>query len=61
MRRIRFEGFQVINQVVDCTVDIHAGGMGASRREKLNSVETVGEVVWEKGPFSKLHVVLVGN
>jgi hypothetical protein len=33
----------------------------ASSQEKLNSVETVGKVVWEQGPFSKLRVILVGN
>jgi hypothetical protein len=64
MRWIRFEGFQVVDQVVDCTVDIHAGGTGASGcfwLEKFISAETVGEVVREQGPFNKLHVILVEN
>jgi hypothetical protein len=29
-RGIRFEGFRVIDRVVDCTVDFRAGGTGAS-------------------------------
>jgi hypothetical protein len=33
----------------------------ASGWKKLNSVEIVGEVVQEQGPFSKLCVILVGN
>jgi hypothetical protein len=33
----------------------------ASSRKKLISGETIGKVVWEQGPFSKLHVKLVGN
>jgi hypothetical protein len=33
----------------------------ASSREKLNSVETIGKVVREQGPFSKLRVILVGD
>jgi hypothetical protein len=41
--------------------DVHAGGMGASVQEKLNSIMTVGEVVCEQCPFSKLRVILVGN
>jgi hypothetical protein len=63
-RRIRFEGFHVVDQVVNCTVDIHAGGMGASGcfwSKKSISGETIGKVVREQGPFNKLHVILVGN
>jgi hypothetical protein len=29
-RGIQFEGFRVVDRVVDSTVDIHAGGTGAS-------------------------------
>jgi hypothetical protein len=32
---------------------IHA----ASSREKMSSIKTVGKVVWEQGPFSKLCVI----
>jgi hypothetical protein len=35
--------------------------LAASSREKLNAIETVGKVVREQGPFSKLRVILVGN
>jgi hypothetical protein len=33
----------------------------ASSRKILSSIETVGEVVREQGPFSKLRLILVGN
>jgi hypothetical protein len=33
----------------------------SSSWEKLISDETIGEVVREQGPFSKLRVLLVGN
>jgi hypothetical protein len=33
----------------------------ASSRKKLISCETIVKVVWEQGPFSKLHVILVEN
>jgi hypothetical protein len=45
-------------------VDIHAGWYGCFRLllvRKLISAETIGEVVREQGPFSKLHVKLVEN
>jgi hypothetical protein len=53
-----------VDQVVDYTVDIHTGGTGALGcfwSEKLISIETVGEVVLEQGPFNKLRVILVKN
>jgi hypothetical protein len=61
-RQTRFEGFQVVDQVVNYTVDIHGGWYGCFGLllvGKLISVETVGEVVREQGPFSKLYVILV--
>jgi hypothetical protein len=30
LRRIQFEGFRVVNQVINCTVDIHTGVTGVS-------------------------------
>jgi hypothetical protein len=33
----------------------------ASSLKKLISDETIGKVVWEQGPFSKLCIILVGN
>jgi hypothetical protein len=63
-RQTQFEGFQVVDQVVDCTVDIHGGWYGCFRLllvGKLISAEIVGEVVWEQDPFSKLRVILVEN
>jgi hypothetical protein len=33
----------------------------SSSRRKLKSVETVGKVEREQGPFTKLRVILVGN
>jgi hypothetical protein len=63
-RQIRFEGFQVVDQVFGCTVDIHAGGTSASGcfwSEKLTSGETVVKVVREQGPFRKSCVILVEN
>jgi hypothetical protein len=62
--QIQFKGSQVVDQVVDCMVDIHAGGTGASGcfwSEKLISSETVGKVVRGQCPFSKIRVILVGN
>jgi hypothetical protein len=61
-RQTRFEGFQVVDQVVNCTVDIHGEWYGCFRLlliEKLISAKTVSEVVREQGPFSKLHIILV--
>jgi hypothetical protein len=63
-RQTRFEGFQVVDRVVDCTVDFHSGWYGCFRLllvKKLISSETFGEVVREQGPFSKLHIILVEN
>jgi hypothetical protein len=63
-RRIWFRGFRVVDQVVDCTVDIHAGGTGASGyfySKKLIPSETIGKVVWVQGLFIKLRVILVEN
>jgi hypothetical protein len=43
-------------------VDIHGGWYGCFRLllvEKLISAETVSEVRWEQGPFSKLYIILV--
>jgi hypothetical protein len=53
LRQTRFKGFQVVDQVVDCMVDIHGGWYGCFRQllvEKLISTETIGEVVQEQGP-----------
>jgi hypothetical protein len=64
LRQTRFKGFQVVDQVVDCTVDIHGGWYGCLRLllvRKLISAETIGEVVREQGPFSKLRIILVKN
>jgi hypothetical protein len=50
--------------IVDCTVDFHAGGTGASGcfwSEKSISNGNVGKPVREQGPFNKLRVILVGN
>jgi hypothetical protein len=33
----------------------------ASSRKKLINGKTIGKDVREQGPFSKLHVILVGN
>jgi hypothetical protein len=61
-RQTRFEGFQVVDQVIDCTVDIHGGWYACFWSllvEKFISTKTVCEVVREQGPFSKLRVILV--
>jgi hypothetical protein len=49
-KQIRFKGFHVVDQVVDCTVDIHAGGTGASGWKKLISGETIASL-YESNPY----------
>jgi hypothetical protein len=36
-RRTRFEGFQVVDKVVDCTVDVHGGCFGLLLIRKLKT------------------------
>jgi hypothetical protein len=37
LRRTRFEGFQVVDKVVDCSVDIHSGCFGLLLVGKLKN------------------------
>jgi hypothetical protein len=63
-RRTRFEGFQVVDQLIDYAFDIHGGWYGCFRlllAGQLIFAETIGEVVREQGPFRKLRVILVEN